>query len=115
VGKDVDFRPQLLKNLAVYQDVVVAGRTVRPGQRDCQGRWELLAEHLPRSGTILDVGSNFGWFGLQVCQTRPECVVASLEADLGSAEVQRQVLESNACQRVCLLTARAGARSARRQ
>lgn len=110
----MEFPPQLLKNLAVYQDVVVAGRTIRPGQRDCQGRWELLADHLPRSGTILDVGSNFGWFGLQVCQTRPDCVVASLEADLGSAEVQRRVLESNACHRVCLLTARAGARLARR-
>jgi hypothetical protein len=110
----MDFPPQLLKNLAIYQDVVVAGRTVRSGQRDCPARWALLDPHLPRAGAILDVGSNFGWFGLQICQTRPECVVASLEADLRSAEVQRQVLASNDCRRVCLLTARANARLVQR-
>jgi len=65
-------------------------------------------------GTILDVGSNFGWFGLQIFHTRPQCVVASLEADLRSAAVQRQVLASNECHRVCLLTGRGGERLARR-
>ncbi len=111
---ETDFPPQLFKNLAVYQDVVVAGRTVRVGQRDCPRRWTLLEPHLPPAGTILDVGSNFGWFGLQICQSRPACVVASLEADLQSAEVQRRVLASNDCRRVCLLTARASERLARR-
>jgi hypothetical protein len=98
----------LLEGLSVYQDVVLDGRCVRRGHRDCPGRWELIAEHLPRAGSILDVGSNFGWFGLQIAQSRPDCVVASLEADLRSAEVQRRVLQANGCQRVCLLTARAG-------
>lgn len=111
---ETDFPWQLLDNLSVYQDLVLAGRTVRQGQRDCPGRWEALDPHLPRAGTILDVGSNFGWFGLKICQTRPACVVASLEADLRSAEVQRRVLASNQCQRVCLLTARAGAGLAQR-
>jgi hypothetical protein len=110
---ETDFPAELLENLSVYQDLVLAGRTVRQGQRDCPGRWEAIDPHLPRRGTILDVGSNFGWFGLQVCRTRPECVVASLEADLRSAEVQRRVLASNQCSRVCLLTARASARLAR--
>lgn len=104
----------LLEGLSVYQDVVLDGRTVRRGHRDCPGRWDLIAEHLPRAGSILDVGSNFGWFGLQIAHTRPDCVVASLEADLRSAEVQRQVLHANDSHRVCLLTAPAGARLARR-
>lgn len=104
----------LLSGVSVYQDVVLDGRTVRRGARDCPARWQLLDAHLPRAGAILDVGSNFGWFGLQICQSRRECVVASVEADLGSAEVQRAVLESNGCHRICLLTERAGTRMVER-
>ena len=84
------------------------GPNLLHGHRDCMGRWEALAPHLPQAGTILDVGSNFGWFGLQICRTRPQCVVASVEADLRSAAVQRQVLQSHDATRICLLTARAG-------
>lgn len=104
---------RLPPSLCVYQDVVVDGRTVLRGQRDCEGRWALLEPHLPASGTVLDVGSNFGWFGLQLCQTRPECVVVSVEADERSAAVQRQVLASHHHARIALITRRAGTRLAR--
>lgn len=100
--------PQLLDGLSVYQDVVLAGQTCYTGTRDCLGRWDVLQPYLPAAGTILDVGSNFGWFGLQISRRRPQCVVASVEADLRSAAVQRQVLQSHNTTRVCLLTARAG-------
>lgn len=106
--------PKLLRGLSVYQDIVLAGQTVLRGQRDCQARWEAMEPHLPAAATILDVGANFGWFGWNICRTRPECVVASVEADPRSAAVQRQVLASNELRRVCLLTDRAGVRMARR-
>jgi SAM-dependent methyltransferase len=99
--------PRWLHGLSVYQDVVLAGRTVIRGVRDCQGRWEAIAPHLPSSGSVLDVGSNFGWFGLQICTTLPGYTVASVEGDLRSARVQRAVLESAGCERVCLLVGRA--------
>jgi hypothetical protein len=107
-------KPRWLHGVAVYQDVVLEGRTVRTGSRDCRGAWEAMATYLPQSGAILDVGSNFGWFGLQVCQAASECVVASVEADERSATVQRRVLESNRSERICLLTQRAGLGMARR-
>jgi hypothetical protein len=105
---------RLFRGLSVYQDVVIAGKTVRSGHRDCVTRWQVLNAHLPPAGTFLDVGSNFGWFGLQLVQSRPNCVVASVEADERSAAVQRVVLESNAAERIALLTHHAGATLARR-
>lgn len=112
----VSIPPRLLDGLSIYQDVVLAGETACVGTRDCEARWRLLDPHLPRAGAILDVGSNFGWFGLRIAQTRPECVVASAEADYRSARVQREVLASHfpppaevtrgPAARVCLLTRR---------
>jgi len=69
---------------------------------------------LPRCGTILDVGSNLGWFGLKICEAFPDCVVASLEPDERSATLQREVLRSHRSPRICLLTNRADRRLARR-
>ncbi len=108
------FDPRLVRGLSVYQDVVLAGRTVRQGARDCRARWEAIAPHLPPAGAVLDVGSNFGWFGLKLCETLPGCVVASVEGDERSARVQRLVLESNRLERVCLLVRRADAGLVRR-
>jgi SAM-dependent methyltransferase len=105
---------RLFRGIAVYQDVVLDGRTVRQGTRDCPGRWSLIAPHLAGCATLLDVGSNFGWFGLRACREWPRCVVASVEADERSAAVQRQVLASHDHRRVCLLTHRGGTRLARR-
>ncbi|MGE0608239.1 MAG: class I SAM-dependent methyltransferase [Pirellulales bacterium] len=118
---------RLFRGLSVYQDVVMAGQTVRRGERDCQARWQAIAPHVAQAGTVLDIGSNFGWFGLQICRANPAAVVASVEADLRSAAVQRAVLASHIAEqttqadppatvgagsRICLLTARAGLRLA---
>ncbi len=113
----------LFRGLSIYQDVVMAGHIARRGERDCAARWQAIKPHLVGAGTVLDIGSNFGWFGLQICQANPHAVVASVEADLRSAAVQRAVLSSHADvessrqasltpfpigNRICLLTARAG-------
>lgn len=101
--------PRLLCGISVYQDVVLDGRTVQPGARDCEERWKLIAPHLADATTLLDVGSNFGWFGLRACRENERLVVASVEADLRSAAVQRHALRSHGHARVCLLTDPAGA------
>ncbi len=110
----VSFEPRWFRGLSVYQDVVLDGQKVLSGARDCPQRWEAMEPHLPAAGSILDVGSNFGWFGLKICQSRPESMVASVEADPRSAWVQRRVLQSHRAERICLLTDRAGARLAER-
>jgi hypothetical protein len=110
----LSFEPRWFRGLSVYQDVVLDGQKVLSGARDCPQRWEAIEPQLPAAGSILDVGSNFGWFGLKICQSRPECVVASVEADSRSAWVQRRVLQSHRAERICLLTDRAGVRLAER-
>jgi SAM-dependent methyltransferase len=107
-------KPPLLRGVSVYQDLVLGGETVLAGNRDCAGRWEALAPCLPHAGSVLDVGSNLGWFGLEICRTRGDCVVASVEADERSAAAQRWVLQSHEHERICLLTARASGWLARR-
>lgn len=97
-----------------YQDLVLSGRTVAPGMRDCEGRWKLIAPHLAGARTVLDVGSNVGWFGLQITSQSPDCLVASVEPDEKSAALQRQVLASHDNERILLLTSRATAALAHR-
>jgi SAM-dependent methyltransferase len=97
----------------VYQDLVLDGKTVVTGRRDCLGRWNILEPYLPHAGSILDVGSNLGWFGLKISERFPRCVVASVEADERSATLQREVLASNRSEQICLLTHRANVRLAR--
>lgn len=98
---------RLLRGLSIYQDVVLDGVTVRRGVRDCETRWRAIAPHLPESGTLLDVGANFGWFCLRWCAEGENRVAAALEADLRSAAVQRYALASHAHRRIALLTAKA--------
>jgi hypothetical protein len=104
--------PRLLAGLAVYQDVILNGQTAVRGARDCTSRLDLIVGHLPRCRSLLDVGSNFGWFGLKLCQAFPECVVASVEANPRSARIQRLALASHADRRMCLVTRLADARLA---
>jgi hypothetical protein len=103
---------RLLNRVSVYQDVRWAGQTLARGRRDCNRRWEWIRPLLPERGVLLDVGSNFGWFGLAACEAFADYVVASVEADEQSASVQRQVLRSHAERRIALLTHPAGGRLA---
>lgn len=101
--------PTRRRGVALYQDIVVAGRTVARGRRDCQGRWDAMAPHLPAAGVFLDIGSNFGWFGLKACAESEQRLVVSVEADEQSATLQRQILASHDQRRMFLLTQRANA------
>src|SRR5439155_23978625 len=98
---------RLLDGLSTYQDVVVAGETVRPGVRACATRWQAIAPHLPPSGVLLDVGANFCWFCLKWCEEGSERLAVALEADYRSAAVARHVLASHRHEQIVLCTSRA--------
>jgi hypothetical protein len=100
---------RLLEGISVYQDVVLDGRTVRAGVRDCNARWEAIAPHLPPSGALFDVGANFAWFCLRWCAEGAERTAVALEADRRTGAVARLALASHADRRIALVTARAGA------
>lgn len=111
-ARQAGFPDDWFRGLSVYQDVLAAGQVVRRGARDAALRWRLIEPHLPQTGVIVDVGSNFGWFAVQIARARPNCLVLSGEADERSARVQRRVLETYAsagdptAERVVLLTRR---------
>lgn len=111
-ARQAGFPDDWFRGLSVYQDVLAAGQVVRRGARDAAPRWRLIEPHLPQAGVIVDVGSNFGWFAVQIAAARPNCLVLSGEADERSARVQRRVFETYteagdpAAERVVLLTRR---------
>lgn len=106
---DGDELDRLLAGICTYQDVVVAGTTVRRGVRDCEQRWQAIAPHLPATGVLLDVGANFAWFCLRWCRENPDRLAVALEADYRSAAVARHVLASHDHERIVLCTAHADA------
>ena len=106
--------PRLFHDLSVYQDVRVDGQTLYKGERDCAARWDAIVPHLGTGGVLLDIGSNFGYFGLRWRERFPTGAVASVEADVRSAAVQRAVLDANGADCVKLVTAKACAGMMRR-
>lgn len=105
---------RLLSGISVYQDVRIAGSTVRKGVRDCESRWQAIAPYLPERGTLLDVGANFAWFCLRWCDEGAERTALAWEADLRTAAVARHVLASHRHERICLATALADADALRK-
>lgn len=105
---------RLLQGLSVYQDIALPDGTARRGVRDGESRWKAIAPHLPPTGTLLDIGANFGWFPLRWCAEGADRVAAAVEADLRSAAVQRFLLQAHDEHRIALLTAKAGAAMVRR-
>lgn len=83
-----------------YQPVVVNGKTVSQGWRECGERWDVINPHLT-PGTIMDIGSHYGWFTYMAAQY-PDTMVWSLEADHKRAEIQREMLVANALPNVVL-------------
>lgn len=85
-----------------YQDAFSPAGTV-DGERDCDRRWQILESHIPRSGVMVDIGSNLGYFGLRATYERPDLAVLSIEADPLIVERQRCLIEENNQQRMVLL------------
>jgi len=92
-----------------YQDAYLPDR-VEPGERDCAERWKLITPHLPRTGLVLDVGSNLGYYGLRAVQAEPQVAVISIEADPDIARRQRDIAATHGTDRLCLVQGRVDAR-----
>jgi 2-polyprenyl-3-methyl-5-hydroxy-6-metoxy-1,4-benzoquinol methylase len=85
-----------------YQDVYVRGERVVSGWRDCEERWEVIAQHLKPKQSVLDIGSHFGFFEYQIAKNFPGSFVWSIEAGERRARVQRLMLEENQIDSVVL-------------
>jgi SAM-dependent methyltransferase len=94
----------LMDNVAeIYQDVVVAGRVIRRGVRECESRLAALLPQVDDGDTVLDVGSSFGYFGRGIAAARPRSVVVSVEKDRASVALQRRLLLAERAENVILV------------
>lgn len=85
-----------------YQESYLPGG-ISTGERPGAERWDLIAPHVPRSGVMLDVGSNLGYFGLRAAAANPELAVVSLEADPVIARRQAEIASAHGHSRIVVL------------
>jgi hypothetical protein len=77
----------------IYQDVVVAGKTVARGVRECESRYALIEPYLKDNQVILDVGSSLGYFSTRIAREHPSSLVVSFESVAAHCDIQRTIAE----------------------
>ena len=88
----------------VYQSVYLHGNLVREGVR--QNDWERLEaikQYIKPKQTILDIGSNAGFFTIQLAKLFPENVFLSIESNSSYAKLQRELLIQEKLENVILV------------
>ena len=77
---------------APYQDVIVNGLVIAKGSRDtCLARWEMIKPHLKDGITVVDVGSDLGYFATRIAKEFPKSNVLSIEQNERSCNVQKEL------------------------
>ena len=82
-----------------YQETLIKNREIS-GEREGNERWQIIKPFLPESGTVLDIGSNLGYFGIKITEAKPAVGVVSIESDPRIISIQRKVLASHNQKRV---------------
>lgn len=86
----------------IYQDTWLNGKCIAKGQRDCEGRYELIKSvcHIINPATVLDIGANMCYFGLRLIEDF-NCYVMAFE--FNSFEMRQAHVKRNNTDRLMLL------------
>lgn len=87
-----------------YQDIWVKGKLIKKGVREVESRYNIIkaeASKFNRPFTVLDIGSNLGYFAVRLTEDFPECTVVSLEGLYG--KWLQDILKQNDSKRIILL------------
>lgn len=88
----------------VYQPIVVNGNVVYDGLRDnCFERFDAIKKYIKPGSTVLDVGSNSGFFSIELARLYPDSVFVSLEASPRYVNIQKQLIKDNNISNVVLI------------
>ena len=90
-------------SLEQYQDILLDGQVISKGIRECEKRWEILdnvASMWSRPFTVLEIGSNLGYFSLKLA-AKYNCTVVSCESLY--ADWLKNILEANSLDNVILI------------
>jgi glycosyltransferase involved in cell wall biosynthesis len=96
---------QLIADLPeVYQSIYVKGELVCEGVRGNEfERLEVIKDYIKPGQTILDVGSNVGFFTINLAKLFPENVFVSVENQYSYARLQQELIELEGVTNVILI------------
>jgi SAM-dependent methyltransferase len=83
---------QLVKSFATYQPVVLNGRELKSGDRECADRWQIV-EKIISSGNIhnvLDLGCAEGFF-IREAASQKKCIALGVDADIRRVTVAQSI------------------------
>src|SRR4028119_2169664 len=98
INKLIDELPE------IYQPIYLQGELIREGVR--QNDWERLEviKKLIKPGqTVLDIGSNVGFFTIELAKIFPENVFISVEKQVSYAKLQKELLQVEKLTNVILI------------
>ncbi|HVX01191.1 MAG TPA: hypothetical protein VHA52_12275, partial [Candidatus Babeliaceae bacterium] len=87
---------------AHYQDIIINGKVVAKGSRECESRYqaiEVILKKYKRPITMLDIGASEGFFSFRAAQDGATCVMIegnyASESQESTADNLEQLCEQN--------------------
>jgi len=83
---------QLVKSFATYQPIMLNGRALKSGDRECADRWQII-DRIISSGdmhNLLDLGCAEGYFIREAASQR-KCIALGVDADIRRVTVARSI------------------------
>ena len=90
-------------NREIYNDVMVDGKVLIKGARECSGRLEAIHNTAPENAAILDVGCHLGHFTLQLGYQERGRVVVGMEGNYQRAKIAGEIAKANKLDNVIIL------------
>lgn len=91
----------LNRDVEVYQDILIGGELAYKGERNCDDRYQIIKEHIAEDSVVMDVGSAYGYFGIQLARDL-NVLTWSFESDPIRQLIQKAVIHENREHRVLL-------------
>ena len=88
----------------VYQSIYVRGNLIREGVRkNDRERLEVIKQYIKPNQTILDIGSNVGFFTIELAKAFPENVFVTVEKQGSYARLQAELIALENLKNVVLI------------
>ncbi|MBF9020231.1 hypothetical protein HKCCA1058_05910 [Rhodobacterales bacterium HKCCA1058] len=77
----------------VYQPITLGQTVIAAGKRDnAYERYNAIKQYFKDGQTILDVGSNAGFFSIELAKDFPNSLIVSVEGNIHYAKIQRELI-----------------------
>ncbi len=105
ISKNIADLEQLIEDLPeVYQSVYLHGELVRAGLRGNEfERLEVIKDYIKPNQTILDIGSNIGFFTINLAKLFPDNVFVSVESQYSYVRLQQELIKLEGVNNVILI------------